>query len=554
MIGARARWVLCGSLVSAAAVAGFEGCGTEDDTSTFPDAGSDVVITPDVTTPDDGPKLPDVNVGGPYNDFPPTAIVIAPEGGQAAPGNSETLFGSPDAGASSGSPCLVEPEIGSLYPRNWLRPRFRWLAPNGENLFELRVHAANQVNDLIVYTAQTSWTMPKAMWDGLRQNSPDVAMTLTVRGGVYASNALTNVALGSAGPLGIAPVDAPGAIVYWTTSGGSALKGFSIGDETVGPVLVPSQVKDQSASCIGCHTSTPDGLFVELTTSNGWNNSIGSVESGKQGAVPAFFGAAGKAALQQAPRGISTFSKAHWQTGDHVVVTTVADNAIGWVDLEAASGTASGILARTGDPRNGGAPTWSHDGTKITYVSTNAITTGRLDNGAADLYTIPYANRAGGAATPVPGASDPNFNEYYPIYSSDDALLAYDRIPLGQNMYNAPNAEVYVIPSVGGTSTRLVANDPPACTSKVSPGVTNSWPKWSPSATKTSDGRVFYWIVFSSTRNESGNPQLYVSPVVIDKGVVTTYHALYLWNQPAVENNHTPAWDDFKIPPPPPPN
>ena len=23
--------------------------------------------------------------------------------------------------------------------------------------------------------------------------------------------------------------------------------------------------------------------------------------------------------------------------------------------------------------------------------------------------------------------------------------------------------------------------------------------------------------------------------------------AIYLWNQPAAENNHTPAWDDFGI-------
>ncbi|HEX7604772.1 MAG TPA: hypothetical protein VF316_24305, partial [Polyangiaceae bacterium] len=160
-----------------------------------------------------------------------------------------------------------------------------------------------------------------------------------------------------------------------------------------------------------------------------------------------------------------------------------------------------------------------------------------------------------GTATAVPGASDPSFEEYYPVYAPDDAWLAFDRIPNGNNMYNAAKAEVFVIPSVGGTATRLAANDPPACTGKTSPGVTNSWPKWAPSATKTSDGRSFYWLVFSSTRDENGNPQLYVSPVVVDgQGNVTTFAALYLWNQPANENNHTPAWDVFKIPPPPPLN
>ena len=48
------------------------------------------------------------------------------------------------------------------------------------------------------------------------------------------------------------------------------------------------------------------------------------------------------------------------------------------------------------------------------------------------------------------------------------------------------------------------------------------------------------------------NPQLYVAPVVVDEAgetpTVVTYPALYLWNQPAAENNHTPAWDVFLIP------
>jgi hypothetical protein len=35
---------------------------------------------------------------------------------------------------------------------------------------------------------------------------------------------------------------------------------------------------------------------------------------------------------------------------------------------------------------------------------------------------------------------------------------------------------------------------------------------------------------------------------VEEGGVVTTYPAVYLWNQPATENNHTPAWDVFDLP------
>jgi hypothetical protein len=553
-------WRSWGALIVATvipATAMAEGCGTGSGESTFvPDSGN---TTKDAASDrlvfDAPPSLTDRG-SATYADFPATPVIVDPDGGTAAPTHSPSLFASADAGTTdggSGGPCLIEPEVGALYPNNWLRPRFLWLPAGSENLFELRVHAANQTSDLVVYTTATSWTMPLSMWTALSRDSQDVPMSITVRGGVYTGGKLANVEIGSTGPIGIAPVAAPGAIVYWTTTDGTALKGFSIGDESVAVVLIPSQVQEQATTCIGCHTSTPDGLFAEFTTSNGWNNSIGSVQASMEGQVPSFLGAAGSAALMQAPRGISATSGGHWASGDHVVVTTVSDMTIGWVDLEAKTGVASGIFTRTGDSNGAGAPTWSHDGNTLTYVSTNAITTGRLSTGPADLYQVPYNDRMGGTAKPVAGASDPTIEEYYPAYSPDDQLLAFDRIPNGNSMYNQPLAEVSVIPSAGGTATRLAANDPPACTGKTSPGVTNSWPKWSPAATTASEGRTFYWIVFSSTRDPGNNPQLYVTPVVVKGGSVTTYQALYLWNQPATENNHTPAWDVFKIPPPPPP-
>ena len=30
---------------------------------------------------------------------------------------------------------------------------------------------------------------------------------------------------------------------------------------------------------------------------------------------------------------------------------------------------------------------------------------------------------------------------------------------------------------------------------------------------------------------------------------IRDYPALYLWNQPSSDGNHTPSWDDFAIPP-----
>lgn len=483
---------------------------------------------------------------------------------EGAPANAPELFGEPGSGEVAGGPCLVEPELGSLLPNNWLRPRFRYLASGGQNLFEIRLHAESEPNDMVVYTTQPSWTMDKPTWENIAPNVTDEPITVTIRGAVFNGSTLdSGPSIGSSGDITIAPVGAGGTIVYWTTSGNSALKGFKVGDESVVSALTPPQVQmnttnNAEVTCVGCHTSTPDGLYASFVAQGPWSNAVASIEAENVGQEPPFFGAGAREFLQSATElGIHTYSLGHWQAGDHVMVTPSGVNDASrllWVDLEAATnaeGTSWGVIARTGDTHGVGSPSWSHDGTSIVYVSTNAQTTGRLDNGIGDLYTVPYANRAGGAATPLPGASSPDFAEYYPAYAPDDDLIVFNRIPDGQNMYDAVNAELFAIPATGGTAVRLAANDPPACTGKVSPGITNSWPKWSPEA-QTVGSKTHYWLIFSSRRS-GGNPQLYVTGLVKEGDTLTSYPALYLWNQPAEESNHTPAWDVFDIPPVPPP-
>ena len=502
-----------------------------------------------------------------------------------APSNSATLFGPTSQGATSGGPCLVEPENDVVYPQNWLRPRFTWTAANGENLFELRLHVANQTNDMVVYTTNLTWTMPKATWDALRTDSPTEAMTLTVRGGVVSGSTLQSEALGTSTPMGISPVQATGAIVYWTTddatTGTASLKGFSPGDETVEEVLSPAQyasAQSTQSTCIGCHSSTPDGEFVAFTTTTSaeqdWTDALGLVDPtmGTVGSAASYVSASGAQALGRFNVGSVAFSPAHWTTGDRKALVSFDNSGstsnivLSWVDVEAASAAAaSGTLARTGDTQLAGAPAWSHDGSTIVYVSTNRVCTGRLGNctpnytapsdpgSRAALYTIPYAAGAGGTATPLPGASDPTLQEYYPSFSPDDQWIVFNQIPNDDNLYDQPAAEIHVISAKGGTSQRLAANDPPACTGVTSPGITNSWGKWGPSA-GTANGNTYYWVVFSSKRAGGTQAQLYITSLIQDStGALATHGALYLWNQPATESNHTPAWDTFKVPPIAPP-
>jgi hypothetical protein len=430
----------------------------------------------------------------------------------------------------------------------------------------VRVHVANQARDLVSYTTASAWTMVDTMWAALHEDSYDEPITITVRGGVLAGNALTGVAASASVSAAIAPVEAPGSIVYWTTTNGTALKGFRIGDETVEQVLLPAQVvQPAGTTCVGCHTATPDGEYASFSIQPGpWPNALANIQPNMAGqAYP--LGAGAAAFLASSAFGINTFSRGHWATGDHVEISMYQNqNAqLVWIDLDGANmATSWGQIALTGDPNSGGvgsagAPSWSHDGNTIAYVSLVQSQDGRLNNGPAAIYTVPYNNRQGAtAAAPakaVQGANDPAANQYYPAFSPDDKYIVFSKTTgaaAQASMYNNAGAEVDAVPVGGGTATRLVANDPAACTGQMSPGVTNSWPKSAPEVGTATDGRVFYWVIFSSTRDPLAmRPQLYVTPIVIDAtGKITTFSALYLWNQPEAEANHTPAWENFRIP------
>lgn len=558
-------------------------CGSEDG-SVFvpiPDAGFDVIsVNPTPTGFSPGPDA-EIPV------FPADPIIDG-----TAPANAREIFAGATF-AAAGGPCLMEPEVGSMFPRNWLRPRFRWIATDGlkpgsdggtaQTLFELRLHAANQKNDLVVYTTNPSWTMPRAMWDAVRSSPSASALTMSVRGGTLVDGKLTNASAGSSGPLSVAPVDAPGTIVYWTTASSAffdsgkfdpILKGFHVGDESVRDVLHPEQVPDMPSGkvkCVGCHTSTPDGIYTVSSTrpvSEGdgpTSVGFGLVDGGA--GLPPYVSPSAKTLLDRVYQAAPSFSPAHFKDGDRVAVTMLRlQNGdpfdLVWTDLEAkstAKGEGWGVFDRIGDDNHPAAANVSHDGSKIVYVSTETVNTSGNIVIDGELYTIPWNDRKGGTATPVVGANQAGSRQFYPAFSPDDALLAFDRAPLRKkgaentSSYDDELAEIHVIPSGGATrATRLAANDPPACSGAKSPGTFNSWPKWSPDVGTDAQGKKYYFIVFSSARNYGSRrlgARLYVTPVVVDTaGAITTYAALYLWNQPETEDNHSPAWDTLVIP------
>jgi hypothetical protein len=639
--------------------------------------------------------------GGQCSDFPATPLVDT-TAGSSPPTNVATLFvGDGSTGTTSGGPCLSEPADGSLVPYNWLRPRVFWAPGAGQTVFEVRLHSALETNDYVVYTMNNYWTMDEPTWANIAGGTvmgvpgapghlvgQDVSVVVRGTSVTGGTPAISNMAT-----FHIAPALAAGALIFWstasfaTTATSTNLQGFTVGDEGTATVLTPAQVVQKVAAqppdggdlvpalqpvqCIGCHTATPDGLYVGFTAQWPWPNALASVQAGSAGAEPPWLTAGaienlspnlsspslyGGAYLgggytnstnnvDNVMLGTQTFSPAHYATGDRIEIAQLGNSLdqpdvpnttmqapiqlacqdgtgaapcvngvvvseLAWINLEwtglgdagrpsaapaAPTNGGWGILARTGDTNSAGTPNWSNDGMTVAYTSAPEGTMdGRLQGpvaagdaqppvtppSSADIRWIPYnANNpppggAGGPATPLPGASDPTLNEYFPAFSPDDALIAFNSVPAADSMYNQPLTEVYVVPfngGKGGTAVRLVANDPVACTGVVSPGVQNTWPKWAPNPKTAGDagvvsaqivgGLTYYWITFSSTRSATsmGKEQLYVAGITVDgKGNVETYAPIYLWNQSDTVNNLIPSWGEFSLPtptitPPPPP-
>ena len=650
-----------------------------------------IVVGP--TGPDGGPACTAMK---PCNDFSSTPVLVDTN----VPANAAMIFGPPTNGAMGNGPCLSEPADGALYPKNWLRPRVLWTPTSAsQNLFEVRLQTAGETNDYVAYTTQTSWIMPKALWQTIAYSPTSAQGGFPVNGGKLTGARAHGHRPGRERVRRHARDQQHGVVPdragdrRWRARVLDHAELRQLGDEHDPPglprrrrrtatALQSSQVVQQVRAspvdggnltgtfqqvfCIGCHTATPDGNYVAFTAQWPWPSTIASIQQGQAGTVPTWLsrGAVqnlspdyrGNAfdtwynppAVNQIMLGIGTFSPAHYQTGDRKYVATLGTSwnsfslsdpgvpsgvtsQLAWFNLEWDNATSAaggilttglpaatpctvgpsypgingtpqpcipqpvsnggwGIIQRTGDTNGVGSPSWSHnvDGMTdvIAYSSTNVgVKDGRMDctlstaNCASDIFTVPYNSLgaglggAGGQAKGVPGASDPLYNEYYPAWSPDDALIAFNRVPAATSMYNEAKAEVYVIAynkGTGGTAVPVTPNfPPPACTVPFAQGVQNTWPKWAPNpldatgkpAPQVIGGKTYYWVTFSSIRSVTSpadplnegkrKQQLYVAGVVVDNtsGAITTFAPIYLWNQNFTVNNLIPAWGEFSIPP-----
>ncbi len=259
-------------------------------------------------------------------------------------------------GAPSGNPpCVTEPEDGTLFPNNWLRPRVR--VPGNTGLMKITFHADNETTDLVAYATGETWALPKDVWTNLAKHVVEQDISVTVQ---IQSGGATTV------KFQVAPVGAGGSMVFWAadpTQAGkmgvetmtqaavandSYLAGFTVGDEKTATTLTVTDVQQQvltndqhntrTSRCIGCHNGTPDGNYVSFVDAWPWPAVLASVKpdaTGKTGAMfPGYGGTScttpGMMAsctgtpteVQFAWNGPMVFSAAHWSDTEKLAIVS----------------------------------------------------------------------------------------------------------------------------------------------------------------------------------------------------------------------------------------
>jgi len=161
-------WIFCSWILAATAAASGFGCAGVKPHSSTGSGGSGVGTGTGLTTGSGGSGVVmPMACNSLCTDFPPDPI------NTNIPAIDPGMFGTP----SGAGPCVTEPEDGSLFPNNWLRPRVR--VP-GAAYLKITIHADLEANDLVAYASGESWKMPLNIWQGLASHVVQQPVSVTV--------------------------------------------------------------------------------------------------------------------------------------------------------------------------------------------------------------------------------------------------------------------------------------------------------------------------------------------------------------------------------------
>ena len=402
-----------------------------------------------------------------------------------------------------------------LFPRNWLRPRFHVIPAGRPEPVRDRPARRRRVfaHDLVVYTHQPDvGPSPAAISPtGLSEHVVDARLLpsrCAARCGT-ASGLTTPPALGTVGanPRSCPPGQRHGRdclLDYHQRQRHALAQGLRRrrGHRAPGAHPDPCRRGPARPSCIGCHSSTPDGSFVGFSAYDvgpddcdpgALGTSCAALDGHRRPAdVPVHPPAAQRLLArvdQNAPAFGGALAARRPRGALDVPARAAAARPRSSVPISrrparrrAPAGASSRAPVTAAAPASAGSATTVRP---LAYVSALAVDPpgAASPHGDGNLYTVPYGARA--PAAPPRRSPAPATRRGTSSIPTSPRTIGCSRsraCPAPAPSYDNTSGEVFVVPATGGTpdAAGRQRSVPRACPPPTSPGVTNSWPKWSP--------------------------------------------------------------------------
>lgn len=447
-----------------AVVLAFAGCSDDGDRTPGGGGGTD----------SGGDDAGDQTDAGDVDAGPPgprdTEVILGP----GATEEDRALFDGPED--SSLTPDLLYPTDGTMVPPNLNELEFHYM-PGGGDVFELTF--AGAFTDVKVYFTCESlgsgcvYTPDEAVWtllsDNERGRNP---VTYWIRA---ARRGTPGVGESVRQQITFAEEDITGGLYYWNAGAGAVrrydfgLRGQSAENYIDGP-------RAGAFTCVGCHTLSRDGSRIAVGMDIPAPSPYKVYEVGTRTEIYQMGSMFGGGA------NFNAFSP------DATQIMT--SNGI-FIDLRDASSGAS-IVDQLINP--GTMPDWAPDGSWVVYARHGGgpppcigPICGSTGVDAASIESYQYdGSMWSPGPTLVPSTG--GINNYYPTISPDGEWVLFNRSR--QNSYDAPDAELWVVPKAGGEPIRL-----DSATSSNG----DSWPKWDVTVYQH-QGRTLMWFTVASRR------------------------------------------------------
>ncbi len=412
----------------------------------------------------------------------------------------------PDAFAAAGATQPIDnlwayPEDNVNLPRNTPSIQFQWNDASAEGY---RLRFRGPTTDLSIFTASTSWTASEDLWQIIAATNAGGSLEIdlaALAGGVVYETAPRTV--------NVNRFDGRGSIYYWSVSAMGIME-VPWGE----PAREFLTVNQTGGRCVGCHDISSNGMLaVSLDGGDGPNTlrnvRDGTVVNGGDGAIVGNF---------------KTFSP------DGSFLLTAFQGALLLYDGQ--TGAYLGEVPVDGQATH---VDWSPDGSQVVAVVVDgAYTTDWVFTGGR-VVVMDHVGDGSFAAPRTIYTAPAGMNAYYPTFSPDSAWIAFNLS--SEDAYDDGSAELWAMDREGGHALSLHE-------ANLTPGVTNSWPRWGP----LPDDSVM-WLSFSSRRNygniTAGNPQIWVTafdPDAALRGEDPSWPAFWLPGQDPSQGNHIPVW------------